>query len=388
MPGPGTTSVHGPDDGERRSGPVNTPVERATTYRFENTDALVDASHAGRGFYTRYGHANFEPVEARFAALHGAEGAVLFASGMAAVAAVVQAFCRAGDRVAVMADVYGGTRALLDHMVERGELVLDVVPFDALDALEERLHGTRVFFAETPTNPSLRLVDVPRVAAACKATETLLVVDGTFAGPTQLRPLPLGADLVLESATKQLAGHSDVMGGLLAGSAEHVAALANARRLYGAVPDPETAWLIERGMKTLDVRARRQAETAGRVARWLDGHDAVLEVRYPGLEVHPQHALLERLGAGPGAMLSFRVTGGGDGARRVIDALELIANAPSLGGVESLASLPRFTSHAHLTPEERTALGVTDDLVRLSVGLEDADDLIDDLDRALRAPAT
>ncbi len=383
MGGPGTTSVHGPDDAHPRPGPVNTPLARSTTYRFANTQDLIEQADAGRGFYPRYGHENFEPVEARFAALHGGEGAVLFASGMAAIAAVVQAFCRAGDRVAVMADVYGGTRALLDHMAGRGEIELDVVPFTALDDLGERLAGTRVFFGESPTNPCLRLIDLPALGATCRAAGTLFVVDTTFAGPTQLAACRQGVDLALESATKQLAGHSDVMGGLIAGAAEHVDALRRVRRLYGAVADPETAWMIERGMKTLDVRARRQAQTAAQVAEWLEAHDAVRGVNYPGLSTHPQHALRLTLDQGPGAMLSFRVVGGGAGASGLVDRLALIAHAPSLGGVESLVSLPRFTSHAHLAPEERAQLGVTDDLVRLSVGLEDADDLVRDLAQAL-----
>lgn len=367
MSGPGTTSVHGPDDAHRREGPINTPLERSTTYRFRDTDALAAQSDAGRGFYPRYGHRNFEAVEARYAALNGTESAVLFASGMAAIAAVVQGFCRAGDRVAVMADCYGGTRALLDHMARRGEIDLDVVPFDALADLGARLSGVRVFFGESPTNPCLRLVDLAAVAGACRETEAVFVLDATFAGPTQVQPAAAGVDLVLESATKQLAGHSDVMGGLLAGTEAHVATLRRARKLYGAVPDPETAWLIERGMKTLDVRARRQQETAAGIAAWLDGLPAVNAVNYPGL----------------GGMVSFTVPGGGDGARRFVDALQLIAHAPSLGGVESLVSLPRYTSHAHLSADEREALGVTDDLVRLSVGLEDAADLRLDIERAL-----
>lgn len=369
MPGSGTTSVHGPDDAHRREGPINTPIERSTTYRFTDTDALIEQADAGVGFYTRYGHRNFVAVEERYAALSGGEAAVLFATGMAALAAVVQGFCRVGDRVAVMADCYGGTRALLDHMQERGEIQLEVVPFDALADLAPHLEGVRVFFGESPTNPCLRIVDLGAVATACRAAGTLFVLDATFAGPTLQQPLREGVDLVLESATKQLAGHSDVMGGLVAGSTERIDVLRHARKLYGAVADPETAWLIERGMKTLDVRARRQQETAASLATWLGGHAKVGRVNYPGT----------------GGMLSFTVDGGGAGARRFVDALHLVANGPSLGGVESLVSLPRFTSHAHLSAAERASLGVTDDLVRLSVGLEDAADLRADIERGLAA---
>jgi cystathionine beta-lyase/cystathionine gamma-synthase len=385
MAGTGTTCVHGgdarPEDG---SVALPTPIWRTSTFRFKTTDDLRAAARGeGGGFYTRYGHPNFDAVERRFAALHGAEDAVLFASGMAALAAVVQEACRTGDRVVALRDLYGGTRNLLAWLADRAGVVTTWVPTQDPRAIERALPGARLLIAESPTNPMLKMIDVVRLAEACEREGVTLVFDDTFASPVNQRPIAFGADLVMESATKFLGGHSDLLGGIVAGSRERCEALRTVRKLTGAVADPETAWLLERGMKTLEARVLRQNATALDLARRLEAHPAVGRVLHPLLPSHPDHALARAQGLKGCALVTFACRGGLEAARRVADSVRLIANAPSLGGVESLLSLPLYTSHAMFTPAERADAGITDDLVRLSVGLESPDDLWSDLTQAL-----
>ncbi|MCC7139525.1 MAG: PLP-dependent transferase [Planctomycetes bacterium] len=384
--GPSTTSVHGGGHFDPAVGAASSPIYRTSTFRFATTDDLLAAARGERpGFYTRHGHPNFAAVEAKFAALHGAEAAVLFASGTAAFAGVIQALVSSGDRIVALADLYGGTRVLLGECARRFGVRVEYVPLAELGRLDRALVGARLLVAEGPTNPMLRVVDVAALAAAAHAAGAALVFDNTFATPVLQRPLALGADLVWESATKALGGHSDLLGGLVAGRAELVERVRTARKVWGAVADPETAWLLERGMKTLVARLARQSETAAALARWLEAHPGVARVWYPGLPSHPDHALARRLLGSGGAVVTFACRGGHAAARALADRVRLVGNAPSLGGVESLLSLPVLTSHAYLTPDERAACGVTDDLVRLSVGLEELADLEADLDQAMGA---
>lgn len=387
--GPGTKSVHGGEQGDPRTGSLVTPIWRTSTFRFATTDDLIAAAKGERpGFYTRYGHPNFDAVERKFALLHGAEAAVVFGSGMAALSGILLAHLSAGDRVVAVRDLYGGTRLLLDEIAARLSIRTTFVPFGDLPALEAALPGAKVLLAESPTNPTVRVLDIDLVAAVARKTGALLVFDNTFATPINQRPLMHGADLVWESGTKALGGHSDLLAGLVAGRRDLVEPVRRARRVFGAIPDPDSAWLLARGMKTLAARVERQNRTALEVARFLERHPAVSRVLYPGLPSHPDHDVARRVlsGAG-GSMVTFACRGGLAAARRVADSVRVIANAPSLGGVESLLSLPIYTSHAATPPADRAASGVTDDLVRLSVGLEDAADLVADLDHALKGTA-
>jgi len=350
----------------------------------------VAASRGERGgFYARYGHPNFEIVEGKHAALHGAEQAVLFASGMGAIAAVLQAHLRSGDRVVAQRDIYGGTRALLAELEAHWGITTTWTPMGDLDALQGALPGARLYLGESPTNPLLKVLDLAATAERCKAHGVPFVLDATFDGPSNLRPLSLGVDLVVESATKSLGGHSDLLAGLVAGSASSCEGLRRVRRIYGAVPDPETAWLLDRGMRTLPARVARQNATALELARRLEADPRARDVRHPGLRTHPQRDLIERQarasgGTGGGGLVAFRCAAGAAAARDFCDRVRLIANAPSLGGVESLVCLPVLTSHTSFSPEERAEAGITEDLVRVSVGLEDVDDLWADIDAALR----
>jgi len=314
--------------------------------------------------------------------------AVLFGSGMGAFAGIVLGLLRTGDRVVSLADVYGGTRVLLGDVAERFGIRTTFVPLGDDAALDRALPGARLLLAESPTNPCLRVLDVETIAARAHAAGALLVFDNTFATPILQRPLDAGADLVWESATKALGGHSDLLAGLVAGRDELLAPVRTARKIYGGILDPDAAWLLERGMKTLAARVDRQCRTAAELAAWLERDPRVSRVLYPGLPSHPDHAVARRvLRDGFGGMVTFRCAGGLAAARALADRVRLVANAPSLGGVESLLSLPLYTSHAYLSPEERSATGVTDDLIRLSIGLEDAADLRADLDQALGATA-
>lgn len=383
-----TRAVHAGETVDPTTGAINTPVYRSSTFRFPTTDDLLAGQRGERpGFYTRHGNPNFAAVEAKFAALHGAEDAVLFGSGMAAFAGIVLGHLRAGDRIVALADLYGGTRVLLEDVRARFGIATTYVPLSSLDALGGALRGAKLLVAESPTNPTLRVADVPALARAARAAGAAFAFDNTFASPVHLRPLALGADLVWESATKALGGHSDLLAGLVTGSRAALEPVRTARKVYGAIADPETAWLLERGMKSLVARVERQTASALAVARRLEAHPLVRRVFHPGLPSHPDHALASRLlPTGSGGMVTFACRGGLEAARGVADRVRLIANAPSLGGVESALSLPIYTSHAYLSPAERAAIDVTDDLVRLSVGLEDPNDLFADLDQALGAP--
>jgi cystathionine beta-lyase/cystathionine gamma-synthase len=369
MDGIGTTAVHGGQSDGDPTGAVNTPVYRSSTFRFATTEDLLAGARGERpGFYTRYGNPNFTVVERKFAALHGAEDAVLFSSGMAAIAAVLLATCRSGDRVVALRDLYGGTRDLLHWLQERHGVGTTWVRTEDRTALRAALPGARLLVAESPTNPLLKVLDLADLAGLARGAGATLLVDNTFASPVNQRPVESGVDLVMESATKFLGGHSDVIAGIVAGSSQACSALRRVRKLFGSNPDPETAWLLERGMKTLHARVERQNASGELVAARLRSDPRVRAVVCP-----PRCS----------GMVTFACAGGAEAARRTADSVRLILNAPSLGGVESLLSLPRFTSHAMFTPEERAEAGITDDLVRLSVGLEDVEDLWADLDRAI-----
>lgn len=385
-PRPATQAVHGGAGPGEPTGAVSTPVYRTSTHRFATADDMLAAARGERpGFYTRYGGPNFRVVEQKHALLHGAEDSVLFGSGMAAVAAVLQSFVATGERVVALRDVYGGTRDLLAFLGRQAGIATTWVPTGDLAALERALPGARLLWAESPTNPMLRVLDLQALAAAARRHGVLLALDATFAGPALQRPLAQGVDLVMESATKSLGGHSDLLAGLVCGRAAHVATLRTTRKLLGGISDPETAWLLERSLKTLHARVERQAASALELARRLAADRRVARVLHPLLPSHPDHEVARRTGLSGCGVLTVAVGGGLARARAVAERLRLVSHAASLGGVESLVSLPVLTSHAMFTPAERAEAGIGDDLLRLSVGLEDVEDLWADLAGALDA---
>lgn len=376
---PDTLLVHAGEPRPRTNGAVVTPIYQSST--FEETEA--------RGYHDiRYARLSNTPthdvLHAKLAALEGAEAALATASGMAAVSAALFSTLRAGDHLLAQEGLYGGTHDLVVHDLAGLGITHTFVPGDDPAAWERALTPrTRAFYLESLTNPLLRVADLPAAVAFARARGLVSIVDNTFATPLGYRPLRQGFDLVVHSATKYLNGHSDLIAGALMGSAERVRAAKRKLDHLGGSLDPHACFLLQRGMKTLGVRFRQQCATALQVAQFLEGHAAVARVNHPGLPSHPHHARARELFAHFGAMLSFELRGGAEAAERMFTRLSLPLHAPSLGGPETLVTRPAASSHAGLSPEERAHIGIADGLVRVSIGLEAPEDLIEDFGRAL-----
>jgi cystathionine beta-lyase/cystathionine gamma-synthase len=386
-PGTGTRTraVHGA--GAPQPGGLNPPLQRSSTFAFESLEAMNAEQARGRdsAYYQRVAHPTVRHCERHLAELEGAEDALLFASGMAAISAVLFSQLSAGDHVVALDQSYGGTQDALRWGAERfGWRVTFVDGRRPADWPAAFTPATRLLHVESPTNPMNLVVDLAAAAELAHSRGARLSVDNTFASPVGQKPLALGADLVAYSATKSIGGHSDLVAGAVTGSAALTEPVWKVRKVFGAIAAPEVAALIERSLKTLPLRVAAQNATALELARHLEARPGVLSVAYPGLESHPGHAVAARqmtLGFGP--IVAFEVEGGGEAARRTVEALRLVSHAPSLGSAESLVSLPAHTSHISLGPEGRAKAGIPEGLVRLSVGLEDLDDLRRDLDQAI-----
>ncbi len=387
-----TLAVHAGARGPRPAfDPVVTPIYHSVSYTYDDAEDL-DAVLAGTSpnpVYARYGNPTVAALEAAVAALEGGEAALAYGSGMAALhGALLAAGARAGATVIAARDVYGATYALLDRLLaSQGVTVrfVDIADFDAVGAALAVAPAVALV-VETISNPLLKVADLPRLAQLAHAQGAALIVDNTFATPVLCRPLAWGADTVVHSATKYLGGHGDVLGGVVVSSTARRAALLEINRLVGANLGPQDAWLIQRGLKTLPLRVERQCANAAQIAMWLTGHPRVAHVNYPSLPAHPQHALAgQLLGGAYGGMISFDLRDAGRAeVFRFMEALRLIQPATSLGDVYTLTLYPAMSSHRALTPEMRRAIGIGDGLVRLSVGIEDAGDIIADLAQALR----
>lgn len=373
-------AVHAGSEPDIETGAIIPPIHLSTTFAMESPGR-------SRGFeYTRAGNPTRQRLEDCLASLDGGRHAMAFSSGLAATTSLLLAF-DAGDHVVFTEDVYGGTYRLFEQVLRRHGF--DFTAVDGRDvaavaaAITDR---TKLVWLETPTNPGLRVVDIAAAARVVHEHAALLCIDGTFASPALQRPLELGADIVVHSTTKFLGGHSDVLGGAVITSDDDLAErLRFQQRAVGAVPSPFDCWLVLRGIKTLELRVHRQSDSALRIAQWLAEHAAVRAVHYPGLPSHPGHALAARQMSGSfGGVLSFELADQ-TAAVRALERLQLITLAESLGAVESLAELPAIMTHASMPHEMRERIGVTDSLIRLSVGVEDVDDLIADLDQALSA---
>ncbi len=371
-----TRAVHAGELSRDPRAAVVNPIYQATTF-------FSEPGGAGEVLYTRYGNTpNHRALAQRISALEGTEDALVLGSGMAATAAALLACLQAGDHVLAAQALYGGTRALLERELPRLGIRSTLVDLHS-DGWEEAFRPeTRVLLLEVPANPLMRVVDFPRVVEAARARGARVLVDATFASPINFRAVEHGADLAIHSATKYLGGHSDVTAGVVAGGRELVET-ARARALsFGASLDPHAAWLVERGMKTLAIRMERHNRNGMAVAEWCEGRAGIARVHYPGLPSHPDHALARRLLDGFGGMLGIELEGGAGAAARFVGALRLAKVAPSLGGVETLVSEPRYTSHVGLTAGEREGLGIRDGFVRFSLGIEDAEDIVSDIDQA------
>ena len=373
-----TLAVHAGEPAHDADAPVVTPLHQSVNYVQE-----VGTDEGLR--YPRHGNTpNAEVVQRKLAALERAEAAVVLSSGMGATACALMALLRPGDHLLACRDIYGGTlRLLTEEFRALGIDVTLVDPFEARGWRKRMRKETRAVFLESPVNPTCRVIDLRPLSYLTHESGLALVVDSTFASPINFRPLEHGADVVIHSTTKFLNGHHDVLGGAVLGTASYVEEVRQKMILWGQAPDPFACWLLERGLKTLDVRIRRQNENAMRIAQWCTERREVRAVHYPGLPTHPDHEVAAEQMDGFGGMLALELAGGARAADRFVRKLRLIRHAPSLGGVDSLVSEPRFSSHTHLSPEERASRGLPDGFLRLSVGIEDAGDLIADIEHAL-----
>ena len=374
-----TIALHGGAEPGEPESPVVSPIYQSVNF--------VQEIGTGEGLrYLRYGNnPNAEIVQRRLALLEGAEAALVLSSGMGATACGLLALLRPGDHLLASEWIYGGTHKLLTQ--EFIQLGIDVTLVNPLEsrAWRKRLRKeTRAIFIESPVNPTCRVLDLRTVSHLTKETGLALVIDSTFASPINFRPLEHGADVVIHSATKFLNGHHDILSGAVMGTAPYIEEVRQKMILWGQAPDAFAMWLLERGLKTLDVRVRRQNENAMRIAEWAAKRKEIRAVHYPGLESHPDHALARSIMDGFGSMLAIELSGGARSTERFLRRLKVFTHAPSLGGVDSLVSEPRYTSHAALSADARARAGVPDGFLRLSIGIETADDLIADLEQALR----
>jgi len=380
--------VHGGEREERESHSLTTPIHQTSTFWFENSEELRAYAEGKllRDEYGRYSNPTWRAVQRKICQLEGAEEAVLFASGMCATTTTFLAMIPRGGHIVVTSDCYRRTRQFIRQYLSKLDVEATVIdPADTIQLKDAIRQDTCLFFTESPTNPYLRVIDLPEAARIAHERGVKVIVDSTFASPINYRPLEDGADLVIHSATKYLGGHNDLLAGVVAGPKAVVQPIREAVGVLGGVIDAHASYLLLRGLKTLAVRMARHNENGDRVARWLEAHPKVRRVWYPGLESHPDYAVATRLMAGFAGVVTFTIASDLEGTIRFTDRCRLPYLAPSLGGVESLIEMPALMSYWDHPKEERERYGITDDLVRLSCGIEDADDLIADLEQALEA---
>jgi cystathionine gamma-synthase len=382
---PETAAVHGAADLEKKNGPVGTPIYQTSTFEVTDNDEQQRVTTTDR-YYTRWGNPTNTVAEQTVAAIEGVEAALTFASGMGAITTTILALLKAGDHIVAQRDVYGGVTKFFSEWLPRVGIETTFVDTNDYEQQARAIRAnTRMLYLESPTNPSLRVVDLKRAAGLARERGLISMIDSTFATPINQHPAEYGIDLVMHSGTKYLSGHADLTCGVVAGSQELMNRIWETRTTLGNCMDPHAAWMMIRGLKTLAVRVERQNENALRVAEFLEQHGKVRRVHYPFLKSHPQYAIAREQMSGGGGVVTFEVEGAGEDARRVSEAMRLFTLATSLGSVESLVSIPVLTSHAMISAEQRREMGVNEQMVRLSVGIESGDDLIADLERALEA---
>jgi cystathionine beta-lyase/cystathionine gamma-synthase len=382
-----TDIIRGAEGVDRDASPLTTPIYETTTFLFRTSEEVKEYNEgkSSRFLYSRYGNPTVLAVEKTLAALEGADSALLLSSGMAATSTALLALLESGDEVLCSAAIYGGTLHLLSDLFRKFGIKTRFVSLEELGSLETVIgESTRILWFESPINPTLRCVDITAVGKACRRRNVVSIIDNTFASPINQQPISMGIDLVMHSVTKYLNGHSDVTAGALCGPDRLISRIEKTRRLLGTVVDPHAAYAIGRGLKTLEIRMERHNRSGLVIAAWLERDGRVARVYYPGLQSHPDHDLASKQMRGFGGMVCADLGGGQDRAERFFDRLTVFRRAASLGGVESLCSLPVLTSQWGHTDEELARAGITRSMVRLSVGLEDPQDLIDDLDKALR----
>ncbi len=382
---PATRCVWGGQTAPDAHGSTVQPVYHAVTFGYDDLDewSAVGTGERTGHIYSRNTNPTVETFEQTMRDLDGAEASTSFATGMAAISNTLFTFLSPGSRVVSIKDTYGGTNKLFVEFLPRFGVEVTLCETHDHEQIEREVaKGCDVLYLETPTNPTLKVLDIARLAQAGRKAGATVVVDNTFATPINQRPLELGANLVLHSATKFLGGHSDAMGGIVSGDTERIRALYHFREINGASLDPMSAYLLTRGLRTLALRVERQNQSAQTIAQWLDSQPEIEAVYYPGLPDHPNHAVAKAQMSGFGGVLSFTLAGGMDALRAVVPALKLAHRAASLGSVGTLAGPPAMTSHVELSTQERADAGIPESLVRYSVGIEDPKDLIADLKAA------
>ena len=384
--GRATSSVHGGELRQQEANAITTPIYQTSTFWFQNSQEVMDYQEGktDREEYGRYGNPTWRAVERKLSELEGGEESVLFASGMCAATTTFLALLPSGSHLIVTNDCYRRTRQFIEEYLQRMGVEVSIIEPSNLSAFEAAIQeNTAIFFTESPTNPYLRVTDVSAFSEVAKANNVKLIMDSTFATPVNHRTLEEGADLVIHSATKYLAGHNDLLAGTVTGAQDIVDPIRKALGVLGGIIDSHGAWLLLRGLKTLSLRMERHNTNGAAMAHFLENHPKVRRVWYPGLESHPDHAIAQRSMSGFGGVVTFEIDTDLEGAMRFIDSTRIPYQAPSLGGVESLIELPVTMSYWDYTPEERQGWGITDSLVRLACGIEAEDDLINDIGQAL-----
>jgi cystathionine beta-lyase/cystathionine gamma-synthase len=382
---PETAAVRGASEMQKKNGPVAPEIYQTSTFEVADNEEQIRVTTTDR-YYTRWGNPTITLAEQTVAALEGTEAALVFASGMGAITTTILSLLKAGDHIVAQRDLYGGVTKFFSEWLPKLGIETTLV-----DTTEYEQHArairpnTKLLYLESPTNPALHIVDVKKMAALAKQHRLISMIDSTFGTPINQHPAEYGIDLVMHSGTKYLSGHADLTCGVISGRRELIEQVGETRKTLGNCMDPHAAWLLIRGLKTLAVRVARQNENALRVAEFLEQHAKVRRVHYPFLKSHPQYAIAREQMSGGSGMVTFEVDGSGDDARRVSEAMKLFTLATSLGGVESLVSIPVLTSHAMISAQQRAEMGVTEQMVRLSVGIESVEDQIEDVERALEA---
>lgn len=384
--GSATSSVHAGELRQQEANAITTPIYQTSTFWFRNSKEVTDYQEgkSDREEYGRYGNPTWRAVERKISALEGGEETVLFASGMCAATTTFMALLEEGSHLIVTSDCYRRTRQFIEQFLSRMGVEWTVIEPSNLDAFRDAIRpNTKIFFTESPTNPYLRVIDVPAFTEVAHAAGVMTIIDSTFATPVNHRALDDGADLVLHSATKYLGGHNDLLAGTVTGPRETIDPVRKALGVLGGIIDAHAAWLLLRGIKTLDIRMARHNENGLALATYLETHPKIKSVFYPGLPSHPDHEVAQRVMKGFGGVVTFEIETDLEGAMRFIDSTQIPYQAPSLGGVESLIELPVTMSFWDKSKEERARLGITDTLVRYACGIENSADIIADIEQAL-----
>jgi cystathionine beta-lyase/cystathionine gamma-synthase len=382
---PETAAVRGASEMQKKNGPVAPEIYQTSTFEVADNEEQIRVTTTDR-YYTRWGNPTITLAEQTVAALEGTEAALVFASGMGAITTTILSLLKAGDHIVAQRDLYGGVTKFFSGWLPKLGIETTLVDTTEYEQYARAIRpNTKLLYLESPTNPALRIVDAKKMAALARQHRLISMIDSTFGTPINQHPAEYGIDLVMHSGTKYLSGHADLTCGVISGRRDLIEQVGETRKTLGNCMDPHAAWLLIRGLKTLAVRVARQNENALRVAEFLEQHAKVRRVHYPFLKSHPQYAIAREQMSGGSGMVTFEVDGSGDDARRVSEAMKLFTLATSLGGVESLVSIPVLTSHAMISAEQRSEMGVTEQMVRLSVGIESVEDQIEDLERALEA---